>query len=414
MKKFITSLLISCSFLTVAQDTDNNLVPNPSFEETGKDRVKEKGQIELAAPWNSPTLTPADLYMEKAKDDNYLVPDNINGTEKPRTGSNYAGISFFGYRGREPRSYLQVELEDTLQAGKEYCMKFHVSMSDKAKYAVNNIAMYVSNVKVETKGNDPLSFEPQIRNIRNRVFSKQFLWEPICGIYTAKGDETHIVIGNFNTDEETAQEKIRMSRDFSGRQTYNAYYYIDDISVTPITEENREDCSCSKIAGGAMKVEKASFGTDDAIRSTAKTTVLINSDGSKASETIKKKSEISNEKEVAATKENAPKKAKVFSPNDVVLSFQLKSPELSADTKEKLNKIADYLKKNKNVKVEVQGHADVSEDAVPFLGKRRAFEVVKYLTDQGISRDQIPYKSFETELPVGSAEENARVTFSVL
>src|SRR5690606_15186979 len=103
------------------------------------------------------------------------------------------------------------ELKDTLEAGKEYCMKFHVSLSDMSKYAVNNLGMYVSSGEIDNKSNGSLEFEPQIRNLRNRVFNQQFLWEPICGIYKAKGDETHIVIGNFSKDEQTDQEKIRLS-----------------------------------------------------------------------------------------------------------------------------------------------------------------------------------------------------------
>ena len=411
MKKIITTLLITTSFIAVSQESGKNLVPNPSFEETGKDRVRGKGQIELAQPWNSPTLAPADLYMERSRSDDYSVPNNIYGEEKPRTGSNYAGISFFGHR-REVRSYLQVELLDTLEAGKEYCMKFHVSMADRAKYAVNNLSMYVSNEKVETKGNDPLKFEPQITNLRNRVFDKQFLWEAICGLYTAKGTETHILIGNFRTDEETTQERIRMSRNMSGSQMQNGYYYIDDVSVIEVNESNREDCMCSKIAGGTMKVERSTFGTEEEKRASAKTTVILNTDGSQSSNTTKTegKTEMAN---TAESKVAEDKKPKAYNVNDVVLYFDIKSPKINEDSKGKLDKLAAYLKKNKSVKVQIQGHADVTEDEVPFLGKRRAFEVVKYLTDQGIDRDQIPYKSFETELPAdsGNPNANARVTF---
>lgn len=419
MKRILTSLLIAFSFAAIGQ-TDNNLVPNPSFEETAKDKVKEKGSIELAQPWNSPTTVAADLYMEDAKNDEYSVPNNIYGEEKARTGNKYAGISFFGYR-RETRSYLQVELLDTLEAGKEYCMKFHVSMADRAKYAVNNLAMYVNHEKIESESDSPLMQEAQIKNIRNRVFDKQFLWEPICGIYKAKGNETHILIGNFNTDDETTQERLRMSRDFSGRQMETGYYYIDDISVIPVTEENREDCMCAKIAGGALKVEYNTFGTDEDKKASAKTTVIVNSDGSLSSETTQKADEnkiekAENEKPAAVSNAASEKNAvKAYNVNDVVLYFDIKSPKLNPETTGKLDKLVEYLNKNKGTKVEIQGHADLTEDAVPFLGKRRAFEVVKYLTDHGIDREQIPYQSFETTIPVDPSKPaaNARVTFMV-
>lgn len=429
MKSLITIALSLFAFTMIAQEENFNLVPNPSFEETGKERVKSQGEIELAEPWKSATTVPADLYMKKAKNDDFSVPENKYGKEEAKTGDNYAGVSFFGYRGRMPRSYMQTELSDTLEAGKEYCMKFHVSMSDMSKYSVNNIALYVSKGEIESKGSGNLIFVPQIRNLRNRIFDQQFLWEPICGIYKAEGGETHIAIGNFASDEETSNEKVKLSREFSGQQSNDAYYFVDDVSVISLDHIDRKDCSCDKIAGGAMEIEYKSFGTEEEKRASAKTTYILNSDGTKASETINKKEEVKSVKAEAGTEKEATvastevveaKKVEVeekveYNVDEQVIMFTPKSFELNSTAKQDLDKLADFLKKNSKVKIEIQGHADPSETEVAFIGKRRAFEVVKYLSGKGIERGQIPYKSYETDMPIetGNAAINARVSFQL-
>ena len=126
------TLLIACSLLLtvgLSAQEEHNLVPNPSFEEVDG-KVKEGGQIELASPWMSATMNPVDLYSEDARSGDFEVPENKYGKEPARTGKNYVGVSFYGYRGRMPRTYLTTKLTNPLSKGKKYCMRFYVSLSD--------------------------------------------------------------------------------------------------------------------------------------------------------------------------------------------------------------------------------------------------------------------------------------------
>ena len=55
MKKLVfLGLMGIFAIHTVAQD-DNNLVTNPSFESTGKGKLKKLKQITVAENWESPT-----------------------------------------------------------------------------------------------------------------------------------------------------------------------------------------------------------------------------------------------------------------------------------------------------------------------------------------------------------------------
>lgn len=399
MKKINSLLiLIATAITTIAQV---NIVPNPSFEETSG-RIKGEGAIELAAPWKSVSLISVDLYSASAKTDEYSVPKNVYGEEDPKTGSNYAGLSFYGYGSREPRAYLGVELTQSLEAGKEYCMKFHVSMSDMSKFAANNLGLHVSKEDVTDQTDGILNLTPHIKSLKNDPFSKQFLWTPICGLYKAEGGEKFITIGNFDSDEKTTTEKVRLSREFAGkRQQNNAYYFVDDVSVIEVNEKTKEDCLCDKIAGGKMKVEFKSFGTDDKRKSEAKKTYIVNSDGTRA--TADKSS---------AAKEMAEK---AFSIDNAAVTFKAQSADFTTEGLANITAVAAYLKENSSIKISILGHTDPSESTVNLLGKKRAFYVRKKLKELGIDDTRMVHSSKQDSMPSAenTPESNARVTFEV-
>lgn len=101
--------------------------------------------------------------------------------------------------------------------------------------------------------------------------------------------------------------------------------------------------------------------------------------------------------------------------------FDFNSAGLSAATKESLNNNAEFLKTNKAVKVQVEGHCD-ERGGVQFnlaLGERRAKGVREYLIGQGVEAARISTISLGKEKPVafGHDEEswskNRRANFVV-
>lgn len=408
----LLSLSLSLTSLLFAQDAkQNNLVPNPSFETVEK-KIKDGGQVTLAAPWRAATMNPVDLYSTEAKNEDFAVPKNKYGAEKANTGNNYAGVSFYGYRGRMPRTYLETQLTKPLEEGKEYCVKFHVSLSDMSKYASNNITAHLSKEEINEMSEANLKLEPHVRSLTNKIYEQQFLWKEVCSKFTAKGGEQFLTIGNFKSDEETRLEKIRLSREFSGRQSDDAYYYIDDVSVIPMDKLSQGDCMCDEIAGGQMEVEYKSFGSSAEEKEKATKTTLYNSDGSvgKKAEGENKESDIV---ESNSDKESLAEKKKSFDVNEVSVFFNSKKSAPKAEEIQKLEKIAEYLKKNPNAKLEIIGHADPSESEVSFLGKRRGLAIEKKMRALGVDESRLSYISKETDMPhsSGKATDNQRVTF---
>lgn len=370
MKKvFITFLLLSAFAWCEAQ----NLVKNPDFEELSK-KVKAKGMIELAEGWYSPTNAPANLYATSGKDDLIKVPENEYGDEKPKAGENYAGLVFYSYRERDPRTYLSTRLTEPLEKGEHYCIRFHVSLADLAKYAVDNIGLYVSEDSIYQEGTGILTYTPQIIHSTNRIFNQQWDWEAICRIYVAKGGEQYITIGNFAKQDEVQYERVKRPRGYSSTQMNEAYYYIDDISVMP--GGTPANCKCEKgnFAFAHLDKEEKSFGSNP---EDAPKTEFISSTGegknTKAAENLKE---------------------------DIIVPFPLAKSSIEDPAKAKLDEAITYLKENEDVKVDIIAHIDQSEVRLTGLSEKRMNEVKKYLISQGIEQGRISETDVKDAAPL--------------
>lgn len=101
--------------------------------------------------------------------------------------------------------------------------------------------------------------------------------------------------------------------------------------------------------------------------------------------------------------------------------FDFDSSEISGDTKSALQGNADYLKTNKNVDVQIEGHCDErgGRQYNLALGERRAKAVRDYLVALGVESKRLSTISYGSERPKaeGSDEsawaQNRRANFVV-
>lgn len=345
--------------------SQTNLVPNPIFKDVSK-KVKGEGQIDLATPWISPTLAPADLYVSDTKNSLIGVPDNAYGGEKAMEGDNYAGFLAYSYKSKEPRSYLQAKLIEPLKEGKEYCVTFNISLADLSKYACNYVGAYISKDAVSVNNTDVLQFDPQIVSRKLKVYEKQFYWTPVCAVYKAKGGEQYITIGNFTPDEKLTTTKVKRPRGFTSPQTYDAYYYLDNVSVVP--KEEVDKCDCDFVPGMEnAEVVSRNFNSD---ASTSKEKIkIINSDGST----------------IGATNVVNDMKNKDM----IVVSFDPKSFSIIGDATTKLNQLVEVLKASPTTKISLAGYYDASEKEIEKLDAKRVMSIYKYLVSKGIKKEMI-------------------------
>ncbi len=224
MKKL---LLFTISIIGTCQINAQNLVPNPGFEIYTLCPTTD-GQINRAAPWMSSDATGTPDFMTTCGTGGYSQPTNSPGFQAPHTDSSYAGFfatvgSTFGLSIRE---YMQAPLITPLVANQVYTVTFFVSLSDVCNYGASGIGAYFTSTPITTPNPVTGSITPQISNPVSNIVTSKTQWTQITGTFTAAGGEQYITIGNFKTNANSGLTNV------GGGSIDDAYFYIDDISVT--------------------------------------------------------------------------------------------------------------------------------------------------------------------------------------
>jgi len=226
MKRFYT--LVSL-FLPVLLQAQQNLVLNPSFEDTVKCPDND-GQIYNAKNWFQPitfmgsviTSSTTDYFNECSNNPDVSVPNNFAGHQYARTGVAYAGFILYYGTWRE---YIEAKLNAPLIAAKKYCVDFYLSLGDSSINAISSIGLYFSKDSILTDSILLLPYQPQVKNSDSNFIKDKVNWTLVSGEFTAIGGEQFITIGNFNDDAHTSILYV------GGGSFDGAYYYIDDVSV---------------------------------------------------------------------------------------------------------------------------------------------------------------------------------------
>lgn len=225
---FVLTTVLNCH-VSYAQ----NLVSNPSFEDTTSCPVFQN-EIYKATPWFNPSTSSTPDYYNTC---NKSVPHNFAGYQTPRTGNAYAGFFAWETGGQEYREYIETKLTQTLIANRTYCIEFYVALSNNlmGTMSVNTIGAHFSKSKVTSINNLSLPFVPQVESPRSVFLTDSLSWMKIHGCFAAQGGEQYLTIGNFNNEANT--DTFRIFSDQWGA-AYGAYYYIDDVSVVEVPENN--------------------------------------------------------------------------------------------------------------------------------------------------------------------------------
>ena len=243
-------IVATLSLLNVTQaqqvDSTRSWILNGDFEKIETKKLKRPGAIELAEGWSSPTGEKADLFSENAtKESNVSTPKNLAGDQMALSGSNYAGIRTWSYKGQQPRSYLQTQMKQRMKKDSLYCVRFYTTLGDLSKYATGELGVWLGNQKVVKSDEANLTYDITFPSVRDKVQKDMNSWQGICGVYQAKGSEHYLVIGNFASNEKTPNEKVKRPRGETRMQVNSAYYYIDNVEVYPV--KDRSSCTCEQL-----------------------------------------------------------------------------------------------------------------------------------------------------------------------
>lgn len=228
-------------FILITKGGAQNLVMNPSFEAYTSCPMGPGSFPTDVTSWSQPDTATTDYYNACYTPSfggapSMDVPSNIQGYQQARTGVAYPGIicreNSFGMDDNW-REYVQGQLTSPLVAGQSYCVKFYWSLADLSNYSVNEMGVYLSNTQINLQQKENLPFTPQLE-VTGSPLNDTAHWVPFQQNYIATGGEQYIIIGNFRAPSNTTSSSTGLSCPMIPvNGGCFAYYYLDDVSVTP-------------------------------------------------------------------------------------------------------------------------------------------------------------------------------------
>ncbi len=223
MKKILVIFILS-GFIKLV--IGQNLVPNPSFEDTlGCPSVP--GEIDKAIGWTTFCASPDYFNICYSADPyNVGIPFNMGGCQYPSSGNAYIGFATYSTYFPNAREFPACNLSSPMNLGIKYFISFKVALAltsySQLNCASNKIgAMFTTGIYA---CNALITNNPPVYT--NSVVTDTLNWTTISGSFIADSSYTHLVIGNFFDDANT--DTLKFFSDFVD----NAYYFLDDVCVS--------------------------------------------------------------------------------------------------------------------------------------------------------------------------------------
>jgi OOP family OmpA-OmpF porin len=334
----------SCCLFLVRVCFSQNLVPNPGFEEFSKCPVSFSTDPKHFGPnqWNSPSQGTPDYYNKCAFGD-MDVPRNWAGVSFAHSGVGYSGIYAWSTSKHNYREYVQCKLIEPLKPGAFYNLQFYYRLSSYSVYAIDRIGLALLNSELKVDHDSLLEVSPALTRI-NELETLTNEWYQASAKFQAKGGEQFLVIGNFSSNAGTAHRKIEYREGKSVMLDGSAYYYVDDVSVSPVAIPGIDSLSQTSLS--AIKPNEA---------------YVLNH-----------------------------------------INFEFNSFQLLPSSFPQLDFLVSILKKHPPWKIQLNGHTDDqgTDEYNLTLSANRAKSVGEYLMQHGVSPERIQTQGFGKQKPL--------------
>ena len=460
-KRFINLLgiLCACPALLVAQEIEDetNMVLNPSFEKYEKcpeGYIYNDKSHRLIPHWTYPSFTTPD-YFNKCSTGEVKVPDNFAGYSQPHSGNGYMGAILTG-SDRDYREYIQGELKTPMKAGQVYCVSFWYKLANGSMFAVDQMSIYFTEQKIENGNTTYLSYNSQLNNESGLFLDNTDEWKHYCMLYTAAGNESFFILGNFKNYDNT--NYVVTGKDVQNKKGKKyAYYFFDDFEIRPLTDCDVFACVPkgletvivdSVYTGGLDPVTgKIQRIIDDGVISLgisggtppykvewsngATGQKLTNLPAGTYTYNVSDQNNCHNSGKVVFVQPEIPEDPftdglrNIEEGSALILNnifFETGKSTLLPQSNAELDKIAEFLAEGTVSQIEISGHTDnVGSDELNLkLSQARAQAVVNYLVSKGINANMLQAKGYgktrpiDTNLTEQGKSNNRRVEFFVL
>ncbi len=178
--------------------------------------------------WKSPDAGTPDYFNACSLESG--VPYNWAGKAFSNFGNGYVGLYLYGAGYRE---YIQTTFDHPLKKGEEYQFSMDYILASYSHLSVDRIG-----VKILYQ-NDSSFLKEYIK--KEAIDTLTGTWEHVVDTFLATGMEVGLIIGNFATDFQSKSFEIPYREDLEPMFFKKAYYFIDNVSVWPLSVPHFQD-----------------------------------------------------------------------------------------------------------------------------------------------------------------------------
>ncbi|HLG35281.1 MAG TPA: T9SS type A sorting domain-containing protein [Bacteroidia bacterium] len=221
MKKYLLFFSLFLFFFLAAQA--QNLVPNPSFEDTVACPTT-LDQIYNATGWSSYSISPD--YYNVCNGGFLSVPENVVGYQLASSGEAYTGFIGYDVNGFV-REIIGRQLSQNLVIGQQYFVSIKVSLAEYTSSFPQFIPCNKIGVKFSTTSfstTNPVPINNYAHVYTDSIISDTMNWTTIRGSFIADSSYQYIMLGNFFDDAQTDT--------VSTPNGVKSYFFIDAICVS--------------------------------------------------------------------------------------------------------------------------------------------------------------------------------------
>jgi len=160
------------------------------------------------------------------------VPRNFMGYQPAFDGNAYAGIFTYVSDNSDWREYLRGNCN--ISKGGYYRVSIMVSLGDSCRFASGGLGVffYINGIGADLITTDHLDVIPQIDYTGYGIIADTVNWVQLVDTFYADSSYTHLMIGNFKNDSNTAHS---VYNDSAWQYFSQSYYFVDDVEVTSLS-----------------------------------------------------------------------------------------------------------------------------------------------------------------------------------
>lgn len=222
--KHLYYILLVVMFLPFCVVGQQNLVPNPSFEQYVNCPTSISNVTSDCVGWHNFNMSASSDYYNTCKTSAPNVPNGLHGYQPANFGNAYVGFQALNQTAGYFKESLCAKLLSPLQVGGFYEVSMYLNTGNNSNYSSNNVdVFFFKNGDTTTTSTAAANIIPQVRFTSHGSISDTQNWVRVSEIFLADSAYTYMALGGFFYNATSTQ--------FQTGGVGIAYYYADSVSV---------------------------------------------------------------------------------------------------------------------------------------------------------------------------------------